>query len=517
MRRRLYPLSLDFARRSGSPAGLEECRHWYRQPEGTAIAQLRDHQAQTASFFLHVDGTHLQPSSDQREALPGHIAPHQPTYVGSLDELATDNLESWRMGKQPTQAASVHVSGGQDPHSAPFQEMNNRGVARRIAVTNRGRFSIGIIGLGMMGRSLAQTCLAEPRVDLVAGCDVDEGARAAWSTAYGVSATAMYADYIAMFERERLDVVIVATHAPHHHAQTLAAAARGINVFCEKPLAVSPREADEMVAACDAHNVKLAVNHIKRGSLGNDIARRLIADGVIGSPYLFRGEGKGGRWAGSELMEMGTHIFDWLRVLAGDPEWIFANVVQAGRSATATDIVSSLDLPYSERDCGPVLGERAFCSLGLPGGMHADIGFLSQGSGDDVGYGFDIVGTEGTLTLRRSTGTDIFMQLGKHRGPQGASPWKPVVVDELAGLDPPVTIGGVEGERLALQRRLLADFLAAIDEGREPTSSGRDGQKALELSMAVWESHLVGRPLTLPLREREHPLERRRAVSKATD
>ena len=82
----------------------------------------------------------------------------------------------------------------------------------------------------------------------------------------------------------------------------------------------------------------------------------------------------------------------------------------------------------------------------------------------------------------------------------------------LAGLTPPVPIDGAAGERQALQRRLLRDFLAAIDEGRDPGSSGRDGVAALELSMAVWESHRAGRPVALPLPERAHPLERWRAA-----
>ena len=157
-----------------------------------------------------------------------------------------------------------------------------------------------------------------------------------------------------------------------------------------------------------------------------------------------------------------------------------------------------------------MLGERAFCSVALAGGLHAEIGFLSQPSGGDLGYGFDIVGTEGTLALRRSVGTDLFLRPGHHRGPLGAAGWERIAVDEFAGLTPPVTIEGAAGERQALQRRLLRDFLAAIDEGRDPGSSGRDGVAALELSMAVWESHRAGRPVTLP--ERAHPLERWRAA-----
>jgi len=367
------------------------------------------------------------------------------------------------------------------------------------------RYRAAIIGLGEMGHSLAQTCLAESDVDLVAGCDIASQARVTWGAAYGVGDAALYEQLPAMLERERPDLVLIATHIPQHHAHTLAAAARGIHVFCKKPLALDLREADEMVAACDASGVRLGVNHIKRGSRGVGIARALIDEEAIGAPYLLRGEGKGGRWAGSELMEMGTHIFDWLRLLAGDPLWHFAHLVQGGRAAGHADIVHSLDLPYRERDCGLVLGERAFCSVALAGGLHAEIGFLSQPSGEDVGYGFDIVGTEGALALRRSVGTDLLLRRGHHRGPLGAAPWERIAVDELAGLTPPVTIDGVAGERQALQRRLLRDFLAAIEGGRDPGSSGRHGVAALELSIAVWESHRAGRPVALPLPERAHP------------
>jgi predicted dehydrogenase len=386
------------------------------------------------------------------------------------------------------------------------------------------RFRVGIIGLGAMGHSLAQTCRAEADVEIVAGCDVLEEKRRAWGTALRLADDALYADYEEMLGRERLDLVIVATHAPAHHAPVLRAARHSVHVLCEKPMAVSLREADDMVAACAAAGVKLAINHVKRGSRGNDVARTLITDGAIGTPYLVRGEGKGHRWAGSELMEMGTHLFDWLRLLFGDPWWLFAHVVQNGHPAGPADIVHSLDLPYPERDCGLVLGERAYCALGFSTGLHADIGFLAQPvdhiadygvltqpTDEDAGYGFDICGTEGILALRRSVGTDIFLQRGHHRGPLGAGLWERIPVDEYAGLAPPVGPANAAGERLACQRRLLRDLLDAIATGDEPSSSGRDGRAALELTMAVWQSQREGRPVTLPLPQREHPLERWRA------
>jgi predicted dehydrogenase len=60
---------------------------------------------------------------------------------------------------------------------------------------------------------------------------------------------------------------------------------------------------------------------------------------------------------------------------------------------------------------------------------------------------------------------------------------------------------------MACQYRLTRDFVDAIREDRAPISSGRDGRDALELVMAVWESARVGKPVSLPLEQRDHPLE----------
>ena len=358
-------------------------------------------------------------------------------------------------------------------------------------------FRLGVVGLGGMGHHHAEAALDEDGVVLAAGCDVLPEKRAAWGERFGVPDGALYADYEELLDRAALDVVVISTHATAHAAPTIAAARRGVHVFCEKPPAMDLREADAMVAACRAAGVKLAVNHIKRGSAGNAVALGLIGAGAIGTPYLIRGEGKGRRWAGSELMEMGTHLFDWLRLVsngigAGDPAWLFSHLVHEGRPAGPEDAVHSLRLPYKERDCGVVLGQRAFTSLGFANGLHAEVHFLHQPQGQDVGYGFDVVGTEGTLALRRSVHTELFIQKRAHRGPVGAPEWERVVVDEGAGLrpaGPPLESHTADAgaQRQACQRRLLRDLLDATVDDREPLSSGDDGLRALELVMAVWE------------------------------
>ena len=50
------------------------------------------------------------------------------------------------------------------------------------------------------------------------------------------------------------------------------------------------------------------------------------------------------------------------------------------------------------------------------------------------------------------------------------------------------------------------DWLMAIEERREPTCSGANGAKAVEMVMAVYQAHLSGRRVNLPLANRKHPL-----------
>lgn len=173
------------------------------------------------------------------------------------------------------------------------------------------KYRTAIIGLGGMGHHHAEAVNAQDSCELIAGAEIDPQRAEAWGTSYGV---AVYDDYERMLDETAPDVIIISTQAPLHHAPTLAAAERGIHVFCEKPIALDLVEADEMVNACELSNVRFAINHIKRGSPYNDHVLDRIAAGDIGQLVRLRGFDKGGRLAGNSLMEIGTHLYDWTRL-----------------------------------------------------------------------------------------------------------------------------------------------------------------------------------------------------------
>ena len=105
---------------------------------------------------------------------------------------------------------------------------------------------------------------------------------------FGVPAGQRYADYREMLERAELDAVTIAT--PHHlHArQAMAAAAAGVAVISEKPMATTVEQAEEVLAAVQRHGVPYTVVHNFLFTPGMERARALLAGGAAGAPFFGR-------------------------------------------------------------------------------------------------------------------------------------------------------------------------------------------------------------------------------------
>ena len=365
-------------------------------------------------------------------------------------------------------------------------------------------YRIAIIGLGGMGNHHAEAVQAEENFQLVGGVEIDAERAQTWGQRFGVDA--LYDDYEKMLDKLAPDIALISTQAPQHHGPTLAAAQRGIHVFCEKPTALNLIEADEMVEACDTHKVKFAINHIKRASLYNRHVLDLIANGDIGQLLRLRAFEKGGRMAGNALMEMGTHLYDWVRLFAGDVEWAHAHLVQLdGRESTVHDIKLTQEVNPKDRDAGLVLGERCFAAFRFKNGLHADVEYLAQTQTNDNDYGVDLIGSEGRIALRGSVGTSMFIHQGQHHPPDET--WERVHLD-AEDRDETGARRDAQACRLLLQRLMLRDLTAAIAEDRDPFASGRDGRDCLEMIHLTWESHRQQGRVHTPLTPRQHPLER---------
>src|SRR5690349_7513092 len=85
-----------------------------------------------------------------------------------------------------------------------------------------------------------------------------------------------------------IDCVYISTTNEHHHDQTIAAAKAGKHVLCEKPLALTLADAQEMVAACRKAGVVMATNHHLRNAGLHRRMRDLIEKGAVGEILAVR-------------------------------------------------------------------------------------------------------------------------------------------------------------------------------------------------------------------------------------
>src|SRR5215213_9078964 len=150
---------------------------------------------------------------------------------------------------------------------------------------------IGRTGRGNYGHGLDMVWRQVDNVQIVAVADENEAGRQAAQRR--LEAANAYADYRQMLQKERPNIVSVATrHLDTHRDMVLACAEAGAHIFLEKPMCRTLQEADEMVAACEKHHVKLAIAHQTRYSPRLQRVKDLIADGRLGEVLELRGRGK---------------------------------------------------------------------------------------------------------------------------------------------------------------------------------------------------------------------------------
>lgn len=183
---------------------------------------------------------------------------------------------------------------------------------------------VAMLGTGRIaGLKLLPAIAKSDNVVLWSVLSRDAGRAAELAKQYGAqSPTPGYSDLDAMLADDQLDAIIIATPDKLHSAQAIAAARAGKHVFCEKPMTTSVEEAEAMVSACRAANVKLGVAFHLRWHPGLRKLHKAVADGLLGElrhmriqwsfqapdAENWRAGTDVGRWWG--LAGVGTHCLD---------------------------------------------------------------------------------------------------------------------------------------------------------------------------------------------------------------
>jgi len=355
---------------------------------------------------------------------------------------------------------------------------------------------IGRTGKGNYGHGLDTVWLNNDRAQIVAVADEDEKGRAAAQER--LKAPNSYADYRAMLTREKPEIVSVADRfLDQHRDMVIACAEAGASIFLEKPVARTLQEADEMIAACDKHHVKCAIAHQTRYSPRLKIVKQLIDDGKLGELIELRGRGKeDARGGGQDLMVLGTHILDLMRLLAGDARWCFARIWQDGKKALPGDV------RQGGEGMGPIQGDRIAATYGFDNGVTATFGTFKAKEGAGRRFALQVFGSKGVIHLTTGSLPPVYWLDDPSWTSGGSKASWQLITSAGPGRPEPLKDSGADlGNRL-----IAADLMDAIEKDRQPLGSIHDGRASLEMILAVYESHKVERPVELPMKNRRHPL-----------
>lgn len=340
----------------------------------------------------------------------------------------------------------------------------------------------GLIGTGGGGRLFAGALAGRPGgARLVSVCSRNRDKATEFGAAYGV--TEVYIDWRDLIG-SNIDAVCVASPTGDHAEMTIAAAARGLHVLTEKPIATTVADADRMIESCHRAGVTLGciymyrfldtANRMKEAVSGGLIGRPLMAEGTghfyRDQPYYDSGAWRG-RWeteGGGSLVTQTSHTLDLMIWMLGDVEEVTAFYATSPLHRIEVEDITMVLLRFANGTLATLLSTTAAVNP-----------------------------EPRTLTVRGTLGTVGLVDdnLAQWDVPGRPSP-------EIAALmnsgavdrgDTLTTAGYADSSLHFLQ---MEDFVAAAQEGRTPLVDGWEGRRTTAVMEAIYESARRGEAVT---------------------
>jgi len=352
--------------------------------------------------------------------------------------------------------------------ASPKKTKKNASSGKRAAK----RVRYGVVGLGWFAQTaiLPAFAHASKNSELVALFSDDPKKRTKLGKRYRIPAERQfsYEQYDEALASGEIDAVYIALPNHLHRAYTVRAARAGVHVLCEKPMAVTPEDCEEMIEAAEQNGVRLMVAYRLHFERANLEAIEVVRSGKIGEPRIYDSVfcndvedpdnirlgpiAKGG----GTLYDIGIYCLNAARYLFRDePEEVFAVSANNG------------DPRFAECD------EMTTAVLRFPGERLAT---FTSSFGAAASHRYEVFGTEGSVRLEPAF---EFAEAMKMR----------------------VKIGEREREKKFEKRDQIAPeilyFSGCVLDDREPEPSGREGLADVRVITALYESARTGRRVRL--------------------
>jgi len=328
---------------------------------------------------------------------------------------------------------------------------------------------VTVIGAGEMGSQHTYGWSALENVELVAVVDPIKERAIKLKREYGFKAWMQ--DYREAINRDDVDVVSVCTPAYFHPEITIYAAERGKHVLCEKPIALTLKDADEMIRTCKKNEVFLEIGFQRRYMERYMKLETLLREETIGRPTMYvrssaaeirpkRAMHDLKRGNGGPIIDACCHFFDIWRVLfSSEPVWVMARgftfaeghpkLVHIEELAPDT---GTLNVEYKSKDLGVII-----VSWGLPRGVRI--------SGSEY-----ILGAKGAIILAS----------------------KQIILKKEDGKEEKISFIPANAKV-----RQVHHFARVLMGEAKPRVTGEDGRVALQVSLAALKSMKKKKPVTI--------------------
>ena len=138
---------------------------------------------------------------------------------------------------------------------------------------------VGVVGAGIRGKLFAEAAKINMHTEFQAFCDLNKQVVEDYSKEHGVKG---YVDYQEMLNKEKLDIICITTPDFAHKDIVIASARKKVNVFVEKPLALSSTDCEEIETAVNKNGIKLTVAYTNRWNPPYKRAKEIIERGELG-------------------------------------------------------------------------------------------------------------------------------------------------------------------------------------------------------------------------------------------
>lgn len=376
--------------------------------------------------------------------------------------------------------------------------------------------NVGIIGYQFMGRAHSNAWIKaplffdlniQPILKAACGRNIDE--LRTFATKWGWQD--IETDWKKLVERSDIDIIDISLPQHLHYDVAMAAAKNGKHIFCEKPMAFSRKQAEEMLQAAEENKVLHYLNHNYRRTPAVMLAKQLIEQGKIGRIFHWRGAylqdwivdpefpltwqlRKETAHAGPHW-DLNSHSVDLALYLVGPISSV---------SCLTTNFIKERPLPGEgasaftagtgvQKEMGPVTVEdAALMMVEFENGAIGSFEATRFATGRKNGNTFEIYGSNGSLAFDMERMNEL--QFYSNDDPAGEQGFRTIQTTDpthpyMTHWWPPGHIIGYEHGFI----HAVADFLEAIDKDKEIRPNFADGVKILAVLEAGLESAKSGK------------------------